>query len=213
HSAQKSTSTGPSAPNTSVAKLWSVTVLVAMAIESPSAKRLTAIWAFGRCLSRHQFDEFWCSGVKQGGPHFSAGKDHAQCIGVGNHLCAMRGGDVGITCRYASRLEVDHGDSVLLDEQAIHRASNDSPIGQRCSQGCLAERPRPKQLGEPWIGEDSAHLIRDLGSRFRIIDAGRAFEPLPRCSMPPVRFNANQTLKQLMNQCATPSGVAHRLAR
>src|SRR5438067_2822701 len=31
HSAQKSTSTGPSAPNTSVAKFWSVTVLVAMA--------------------------------------------------------------------------------------------------------------------------------------------------------------------------------------
>src|SRR5206468_2705803 len=36
HSAQKSTRTGPSDPRTSEAKLWSVTVLVAMAHESPA---------------------------------------------------------------------------------------------------------------------------------------------------------------------------------
>src|SRR6478752_2105657 len=67
HSAQKSTRTGPSAPSTSVAKLWSVTVLVAMASKSPTAKSLTAIWALDHALSRYQFDELWFICVQQRG--------------------------------------------------------------------------------------------------------------------------------------------------
>src|SRR5205809_7597474 len=69
HSAQKSTSTGPSAPNTSVAKLWSVTVLVAMAGESPAeGQRLTLIWAFACHPSRHDFDQFRARRIEQRGP-------------------------------------------------------------------------------------------------------------------------------------------------
>src|SRR3954451_22318759 len=94
HSAQKSTRTGPSAPNTSVAKLWSVTVLVAMAWESPA--NVKAIWAFGACLSRHDFDQFWASGVKQRRTHGAAGKDHSQRLGVSDHLRAVRARDFGI---------------------------------------------------------------------------------------------------------------------
>src|SRR3954468_21145471 len=77
HSAQKSTRTGPSAPSTSVAKLWSVTVLVAMAGESPSGQSLTAIWALDRTLSRYQFDELWFIRVQKRGPDRAPGEDHA----------------------------------------------------------------------------------------------------------------------------------------
>src|SRR5678815_4203613 len=44
HSAQKSTSTGPDAPSTSLAKLWSVTVFVAMGSVSWGI-RSQSIWA------------------------------------------------------------------------------------------------------------------------------------------------------------------------
>src|SRR5690242_8808370 len=85
HSAQKSTRTGPSAPSTSVAKLWSVTVLVAMAAILPE-QRLTLIWAV-RCLpSRRQFEQLRPCGIEQRRPDFATRKDHAEGGNVGGHL-------------------------------------------------------------------------------------------------------------------------------
>src|SRR3954453_16987976 len=113
HSAQKSTRTGPSAPNTSVAKLWSVTVLVAMAWESPA--NVKAIWAFGGGLSRHDFDQFWASSVKQRRAHGAAGKDHPKRLGISGHLRAMHGRDVRVARWYSPGFEIDYGDLACLD--------------------------------------------------------------------------------------------------
>src|SRR3954452_4312981 len=83
HSAQKSTRTGRSAPRTSEAKLWSVTVLVAMAVESPGGlQRLTSIWALASRLSRHQFDEFRAGCVQQGRADPPSGKDDLKRVGI-----------------------------------------------------------------------------------------------------------------------------------
>src|SRR4051812_42490929 len=105
HSAQKSTSTGPSAANTSVAKLWSVTVLVVMG--RISRQRLTAIWPLAHRLSRHQFDEFRARGVEQGGANLASREDHPQRFRVGGHLRAVASGDVGVARRHAPGLEID----------------------------------------------------------------------------------------------------------
>src|SRR6185369_5866229 len=87
HSAQKSTSTGRSAPRTSDAKLWSVTVLVAMAGESPGGlQKLTSIWALALRLSRDQFDEFRPGRIQQRCADLAAGKDHPQRLGICLHL-------------------------------------------------------------------------------------------------------------------------------
>src|SRR4051812_36190488 len=67
HSAQKSTRTGPSEPRTSEAKLWSVTVLVVMAGESPGRdQKLTSIWALGPPASRRDVDELGTGCVQEG---------------------------------------------------------------------------------------------------------------------------------------------------
>src|SRR4029079_4299166 len=76
HSAQKSNSTRPSAHNTSVAKLWSVTVLVVMG--RISRQRLTAIWPLAGSLSRHEFDELRAGRVVQGGADLALREDHTQ---------------------------------------------------------------------------------------------------------------------------------------
>src|SRR6185312_7102328 len=95
HSAQKSTRTGVSEPRTSEAKLWSVTVLVAMAGESPGGVRLlTRIWALGRRLSRHQFDEFRASCVQEGRADLPPREDDLKRLDIGLHLGAMGVGDV-----------------------------------------------------------------------------------------------------------------------
>src|SRR4029079_1381887 len=144
HSAQKSTRTGPSAPNTSLAKLWSVTVLVAMASETPSAKTLTAIWALRWRLSRHEFDEFRASGVEQRGAYLAFGEDHRQRFGIGRHLRAVRIRQFGVRFRHAPGLEIDHGKAPRFDQQAIDRASDHPAIGQGRGQRSLAEGTRPE---------------------------------------------------------------------
>src|SRR6476661_417860 len=87
HSAQKSTRTGLSEPRTSEAKLWSVTVLVVMAGESPGGQqKLTGIWALGRALSSHDFDEFRSRCIQQGRADPPVGKDDPQRLDVSAHL-------------------------------------------------------------------------------------------------------------------------------
>src|SRR6476661_6534132 len=75
HSAQKSTRTGPSAPKTSLAKLWSVTVLVAMA--ATLLRVVTVIWGLGRSLSSAKLEEARSGSVEQGRADFTARKDHS----------------------------------------------------------------------------------------------------------------------------------------
>src|SRR4029078_4275037 len=161
HSAQKSTSTGPSAPRTSVAKLWSVTVLVAMASDSP-VKRLTAIWAFARRVSRHEFDELRSGGVEQRGATLAPGKDHGERLRIGLHLREVRSRYVGIRRRNPAGLEVDDRHPVLLHEEAIDRARDDSPVGQRRGTRGFAERARSEQIAELRVAEDRADLVGDL---------------------------------------------------
>src|SRR5215212_10913095 len=104
HSAQKSTRTGRSAPRTSVAKLWSVTVLVAMAVESPGGlQRLTSIWLLAPRLSRHQFDEFRAGCVQQGRADPPSGKDDLKRVGISCHLRAVRVRDLGLGRRHLPR--------------------------------------------------------------------------------------------------------------
>src|SRR5689334_19771185 len=88
HSAQKSTRTGPSAPSTSEAKLWSVTVLVAMAANL-RCQKLTDIWAVRAHLSRRQFEQLRSSGVEQSRADVAIGEDDAKGGDIGVHLRAM----------------------------------------------------------------------------------------------------------------------------
>src|SRR6476661_6144387 len=86
HSAQKSTSTGLSEPRTSEAKLWSVTVLVAMAGESPGGfQSLTSIWALAPALSRHDFDELGTGRVQERRADCAPREDDLQRLHVGGH--------------------------------------------------------------------------------------------------------------------------------
>src|SRR3954471_9141551 len=144
HSAQKSTSTGPSAPSTSTAKLWSVTVLVAMTSESPF-EGFTAIWALGHGLSRHEFDELRSGGVEQGCANVPPWKDLAQRLGIGPHLRAMRCGNVDFGFRHPSGFVVDDRHAILFDEQTIDRPGDDPSIRQGCGKGRLAERACTEQ--------------------------------------------------------------------
>src|SRR5690348_18316844 len=75
HSAQKSTNTGPDAPSTSLAKFWSVTVLVAMASGLLSI-RLNPIWAATCPRSTPQREESSAGRVKQRRLDIAIGKDH-----------------------------------------------------------------------------------------------------------------------------------------
>src|SRR5689334_20121534 len=83
HSAQKSTSTGPSDPRTSEAKLWSVTVLVAMAANLLAGfQRLTGIWALPQALSRRKLEQLRSGGVEQRCADVTSWKDHAQRFSI-----------------------------------------------------------------------------------------------------------------------------------
>src|SRR4029078_1203609 len=119
HSAQKSTRTGPSAPSTSDEKLWSVTVLVAMA--SALLARLTAIWAFPCPRSRHEFDEFRARRVEQRSPDRAAGEDHRESLRIGHHVRAMRGLYRLGAVRHAAGLEVDYQHALVLDQETVDR--------------------------------------------------------------------------------------------
>src|SRR5689334_18414714 len=96
HSAQKSTRTGPSAPSTSVAKLWSVTVLVAMAGESPGWDEvLVTIWAVALPLSRRQLEQLRTGCVEQARADVPVREDHAQRVDISLHLRAVTGRNRG----------------------------------------------------------------------------------------------------------------------
>src|SRR4051794_7039365 len=136
HSAQKSTRTGPWASRTSEAKLWSVTVLVAMAGESPGGgQRVRLIWAMTSSLSKHHFDEFRAGCVQQGRTDPAPREDDLKRLGIGAHLRAVGIGDVTYARRHPPRLEVDHRHARILHENAINGAGDDSPVGQ-----CRGER-------------------------------------------------------------------------
>src|SRR5689334_21164198 len=113
HSAQKSTRTGPSAPSTSLAKLWSVTVFVAMA--AISCELLTAIWALGECLSRRNFIEQWAGRVEQRSGYGAALKDYPKRFHIGFHLAPVRYGDLLARGGHFPRLEVDDRYAAFLD--------------------------------------------------------------------------------------------------
>src|SRR5438552_561703 len=116
HSAQKSTRTGLSEPRTSLAKLWSVTVLVAMAGDSPGGiKHLMSIWAFVLPLSRHQFDEFRVSGVEQGCADPTSREYDLQRFDISHHLRAVGIRDLGFTPGHLAGLEINNGDAVAFD--------------------------------------------------------------------------------------------------
>src|SRR5438045_7627680 len=90
HSAQKSTRTGRSDPSTSAAKLWSVTVVVAMAGDSPGwLQKLTRIWALALRLSRHQLDEFRTGRVQERCADPPPREDDLQRFGISFHLRAV----------------------------------------------------------------------------------------------------------------------------
>src|SRR5215210_5991508 len=91
HSAQKSTSTGPSAPNTSDAKFWSVTVLVAMASDSPvdGIETETSIWALAPRHSSVELVQHRPGGVEQRAAHLAARKNDSQSVAISLHLRAV----------------------------------------------------------------------------------------------------------------------------
>src|SRR5690348_10359487 len=146
HSAQKSTRTGLSEPRTSEAKLWSVTVLVAMAGDSPGGvQRLTAIWAFVQALSRHQFHEFRAGCVEQGRGHAATGKDYLQGLHVGAHLGAVRIGDIRVGRRNLARLEIDYQHTLVLYTQPVDRAGDHAAVGKRGRKRRFPERSGAEQ--------------------------------------------------------------------
>src|SRR5688500_2975801 len=122
HSAQKSTSTGRGAPSTSVAKLWSVTDLVAMAGESPVG--LAAIWGLGPACSTSQFEQARLAGVEQRRADRPAREDHRKRLGISRHLGAMSGRNLLCVRRHPPGLEVDDRDIVVLDQQSVDRAGD-----------------------------------------------------------------------------------------
>src|SRR5438270_3308125 len=132
HSAQKSTSTGRSAPRTSEAKLWSVTVLVAMAGESPGGVQLLAgIWAFAFALSRHEFDELRTGCVQQGRADPPPRKNDPKRLGISGHLRAVGLGDVCIRCRHSAGLVVDDGYGCVVDQDPVDGAGDHTAVGKR----------------------------------------------------------------------------------
>src|SRR5579884_3350165 len=132
HSAQKSTRTGLSEPRTSEAKLWSVTVLVAMAGESPGGvEKLTSIWGLPSPPSRDELHQLGGRRVKESRAYAATRKDHLQGFGIGVHLCAMSIGNLGLGRGNLASLEVDDRHAILLNEQPVDRACDHSPVGER----------------------------------------------------------------------------------
>src|SRR4029079_1303536 len=211
HSAQKSTSTGPSAPNTSVAKLWSVTVLVVMG--RISRQRLTAIWLFACSLSRHEFDELRAGRVEQGGADLAFREDHAQRLAVSDHLRAVTRWDIRVGRRHTSGLEVDDGHTLLLDQQPVHSAGNDPAVGQSRGQRRLAERPGTEQRTELRVGKDAADGVGDFACQHRVGDTGGSFEPANCRIAPALGVDFDQPLEELMDQSPAAAPRAPRLAR
>src|SRR5438105_15159006 len=94
-----------------------------MTRESPSAwgDDVTAIWAFGPRLSRHDFDEFRAGRVEQCGTDVPSRENHPQRLGIGLHLRPMCGWDLRVAVRNAASLEVEHRYAVLFDQQPVGR--------------------------------------------------------------------------------------------
>src|SRR5690349_19654258 len=156
HSAQKSTRTGPSAPSTSVEKLWSVTVLVAMARDL--LQSLTTIWAFGRGRSRREFDQLRPGGVEQNGADLPPWEDHSERFDIGLHLRPVRVRDGARALRHSAGLEVDHRYSLLFHEQSVDRAGDHAPVWKRRGKRRLAQRPLREERREAFVGKNPAHL-------------------------------------------------------
>src|SRR3954447_17831893 len=214
HSAQKSTRTGVSEPRTSEAKLWSVTVLVAMARDSPGGvQKLTSIWALHRRLSRHQFDEFGARCIQEGRANLPSRKDDLKGFNVGLHLRAVRIGYIGVGCRHLAGLEVDHSDAIVLDTKAVDRAGDHATVGKRRRKRCFAERAWAEQPSETRIGENSAYLRHDLLAEIGSGNSGRAFKPAPGCLLTRGRFDRWKPLEQLVNPGAAHGRHPHGLTR
>src|SRR5690349_20213805 len=117
HSAQKSTRTGPSAPSTSVAKLWSVTVLVPMAANLLRGfEKLTTIWVVPLRPSRRKLEQLRPGGVKQRCSHGPVREDDLKRFDIGVHLGAVCDRNCALVRRNAASLEVEHRDLTLLDQ-------------------------------------------------------------------------------------------------
>src|SRR5438270_3065767 len=163
HSAQKSTRTGPSDPRTSEEKLWSVTVLVAMAaILRAGGQRLTSIWGVPSSASRRQFKQARSGGVKQRRADLPAREDHPQPLRIGLHLPPMSVGNFRVAGRDSARLEVNDGYTILLDPDAIHRPGDHASVGQCRGERRFGERTRAEQRGETRVGKDAANLGDNL---------------------------------------------------
>src|SRR5690242_20430731 len=147
HSAQKSTRTGPSAPSTSEAKLWSVTVLVAMAANL-RCQKLTNIWAVRSRLSRRHVEQLRSGRIEQRCADLPIGKNDSKRGGVRVHLCAVGSGDHAFAFGYPACLEIEHGHAVVLNEQAVSGAGDNTPVRECRCERRFAERSRPEQRRE-----------------------------------------------------------------
>src|SRR3954464_231283 len=174
HSAQKSTRTGLSEPRTSEAKLWSVTVLVVMAGESPGKdQKLISIWAFGFAPSRHDFDELRAGCVQEGRADLPTGEDDLKGLDVGLHLSAMSIWDIGARPGHFAGLEIDHADPIALHAQAIDRAGNHPAVRERRRKWNFTKGSRAEQVRKTRVSDDAADLGDDLFAGRRVGDTGR----------------------------------------